>query len=63
MPIPGSGPTVTEDLLNILMEKGVIAFTDLPVGAQEKIIARQGLRSHQLSYVESLFGSSEDNLL
>lgn len=54
---------VTEDLLNILMEKGVIAFTDLPVGAQEKIIKRQGLRSTQLSYVQSLFGSSEENLL
>jgi hypothetical protein len=54
---------VTEDLLNILMEKGVISFTDLPVGAQEKIIKRQGLRSSQLSYVQSLFGSSEENLL
>jgi hypothetical protein len=54
---------VTEDLLNILMEKGLISFTDLPVGAQEKIIARQGLRSTQLSYVQSLFGSSEENLL
>ena len=54
---------VTEDLLAILMEKGVISFTDLPVGAQEKIISRQGLRSSQLSYVQSLFGSSEENLL
>ncbi len=54
---------VTEDLLSILMERGVISFTDLPVGAQEKIIARQGLRSSQFSYVQSLFGSSEDNLL
>ncbi len=54
---------VTEDLLSILMERGVISFTDLPIGAQEKLIARQGLRSSQLSYVQSLFGSSEDNLL
>jgi hypothetical protein len=54
---------VTEDLLTILMERGVISFTDLPIGAQEKLIARQGLRSSQLSYVQSLFGSSEDNLL
>jgi hypothetical protein len=54
---------VTEDLLNILMEKGVIAFTDLPIGAQQKIISRQGLRSTQLSYVQALFGSNDDNML
>ena len=53
---------VTEDLIDILIAKGVIAFTDLPVNAQEKLISRQGLRS-ELSYVESLFGSDEDNFL
>jgi hypothetical protein len=53
---------VTEDLIEVLIGKGVIAFTDLPVNAQEKLISRQGLRS-ELSYVESLFGSDEDNFL
>ena len=47
---------VTEDLITILMDKGVISFTDLPAGAKEKIIARQGLRS-EVSYVASLGAS------
>ncbi len=49
---------VTEDLITILMDKGVISFTDPPAGAQEKIIARQGLRS-EVSYVASLFGNDD----
>ena len=53
---------VTEDLVEVLIGKGVIAFTDLPVHAQEKLIGRQGLRS-EMSYVEALFGSDEDNFL
>jgi hypothetical protein len=53
---------VTEDLLTILMDKGVISFTDLPPGAQEKLIARQGLRS-EAAYVASLFGNDDENFL
>ena len=53
---------IIEDLITILMDKGVIAFTDLPGGAQEKIIARQGLRS-EVSYVASLFGNDDENFL
>lgn len=53
---------VIEDLITILMDKGVISFTDLPPGAQEKIIARQGLRS-EVSYVASLFGNDDENFL
>ncbi len=53
---------VTEDLIEVLIEKGAIAFTDLPVGAQTKLIDRQGLRS-ELSYIEKLFGTDEDNFL
>ena len=53
---------VTEDLIEVLIEKGAIAFTDLPEGAQSKLIDRQGLRS-ELSYIEKLFGSDEDNYL
>ena len=44
------------------MEKGIISFTGLPAGAQEKIIARQGLRS-EVSYVASLFGGDDENFL
>ncbi len=53
---------VTEDLIDVLIEKGAFAFTDLPQGAQSKLINRQGLRS-ELSYVEALFGSDEENYL
>ena len=53
---------VIEDLITILMEKGVVSFTDLPAGAQEKIIARQGQRS-EVSYVASLFGNDDENFL
>jgi hypothetical protein len=53
---------VTEDLITNLMDKGVIAFTDLPAGVQEKIITRQGLRL-EVSYVASLFGNDDENFL
>jgi len=50
---------VLEDLIEILMEKKVILFTDFPEGAQEKLRQRRGLRK-ELSYVEGLFGDTED---
>lgn len=53
---------VTEDLIEVLIAKGAIAFTDLPESAQSKLIDRQGLRS-ELSYIEKLFGSDEENFL
>ena len=51
---------VIEDVIDVLIEKGVISFTDLPEGAQMKLIKRQGLRS-ELSYVASLFGEGDDD--
>ena len=51
---------VIEDVIDVLIEKGVISFTDLPEGAQMKLIKRQGLRS-ELSYVASLFGEGEED--
>jgi hypothetical protein len=53
---------VTEDLIDLLIEKGVISFTELPEAAQGKLISRRGLRN-ELSYVVSLFGSDEDGVL
>lgn len=53
---------VTEDLINTMIEKGLIAFTDLPTGAQEKLIQRSNLRS-ELSYVASLFTSEDDEFI
>ena len=53
---------VTEDTIVILPKNGTIAFTDLLGGACNKLITRQGLRS-EMSYVEALYGSDEDNYL
>ena len=39
---------VTEDLIQALIEKGVLAFTDLPHEAQEKLRARASFRSRVL---------------
>ena len=35
---------VVEDLIDVLIEKGVIRITDLPPGAQRKLTARKDLR-------------------
>lgn len=40
---------VIEDVLELLIERGVIRFTDLPEVAQQKMIARQQLRSNRAS--------------
>lgn len=37
---------VLEDVVELLVEKGVILFTDLPQSAQDKMLHRQRLRSH-----------------
>jgi len=36
---------VLEDLIKVLIQKQVILFTDLPDAVQEKLVARQKLRS------------------
>lgn len=35
---------VLEDVIELLMDKGVISFTELPDAAQEKVMERQSLR-------------------
>jgi hypothetical protein len=35
---------VLEDVINVLMDKGVLSFTDLPEPAQQKLMERQSLR-------------------
>ncbi|TXS88939.1 tryptophan synthase subunit beta like protein [Parahaliea maris] len=37
---------VLEDVVELLVAKGVILFTDLPQSAQDKMLHRQRLRSH-----------------
>ena len=53
---------VTDDPIDILLKNGTIAFTDLPGGAYNKLITRQGRRG-EMSWVEALFCSDEDNYL
>lgn len=51
---------VLEDLIDLLIEKGTFRFTDLPEAAQQKLLARRGLRK-EFAYVETLFGGDEDD--
>ncbi|WMC11223.1 tryptophan synthase subunit beta like protein [Oceanimonas pelagia] len=40
---------VLEDLIDVLIDKNLIQFTDLPPMAQQKLLSRQGLRrQHRL---------------
>jgi hypothetical protein len=50
---------VLEDLIDLLIEKGVFMFTDLPGAAQQKLLERRGLRK-EFSYVETLFTPDEE---
>ncbi|RDB41746.1 tryptophan synthase subunit beta like protein [Halomonas sp. DQ26W] len=50
---------VLEDVINVLMDKSVISFTDLPEPAQQKLMARQSLRKRLNSV--GLMSESEDD--
>ena len=49
---------VIEDLVDVLIERNVISFTDLPEAAREKLMTRQSLRQRRNSV--SLFGEQEE---
>lgn len=49
---------VIEDLVNTLIDKGVILFTDLPEGARDKLVQRKKIRDH-LSSLENLMNEDE----
>jgi hypothetical protein len=49
---------VVEDLIEVLMRKGVIALTDLPPAAQEKLMSRRALR-HWLAGVAGIVGDGD----
>ena len=51
---------VVEDLIDLLIEKNVFRFHDLPEAAQQKLIQRRGLR-REFAYVETLFGDDDDD--
>jgi len=50
---------VLEDLIELLIKKKIIMFTDFPEGAQKKLRDRRGFRK-DFDYVEDLFVSEED---
>lgn len=50
---------VMEDLIDILIERNVINFTDFPDGAQKKLLERRGFRK-EFAYVATLFGTPDD---
>jgi len=50
---------VIEDLIEVLIDKKVIMFTDFPEGAQKKLLERRGLRK-EVDLVEDLFGDPDD---
>lgn len=52
---------ITEDLIDVLIGRNVINFTDLPKQAQRKLVARQKLRRN-LSALSNLV-SDEDNII
>jgi hypothetical protein len=49
---------VTEDLIDVLIDRGVIQFTDLPVAAQNKLLQRRQTRA-TLSRRLNLLGSDD----
>ena len=53
---------VLEDLINTLVDKGVIMMTDLPKAAQDKIASRGTMRS-KLSDLRGIVGDSDDLML
>jgi hypothetical protein len=49
---------VLEDLINTLIDKKVILFTDLPIAAQEKLVSREQIRGH-LNSLDNLMSDHE----
>lgn len=53
---------VLEDVINVLMDKGVISFTDLPEPAQQKLLERQSLRQ-RINHVGLLSDSDDAGII
>lgn len=47
---------VTEDLIDVLIDRGVIQFTDLPVAAQNKLLQRRQTRASLANRLDLLGG-------
>lgn len=50
---------VLEDLVNLLTEKRIIQFTELPMAAQKKLLSRKWVRGLHTGNEDSLIGESD----
>ncbi len=53
---------VVEDLIDVLIQKNLIALTDFPLSAQRKLMSRHGKRD-DWAYVARLYPTSKDDEL
>jgi hypothetical protein len=54
---------VLEDLVDVLITRGVIQFTDLPEAAQAKLLTRRQTRARLKDSLQLLPGDGEGGLL
>lgn len=54
---------VLEDLVDVLITRGVIQFTDLPVAAQDKLMSRRQTRASLKNSLNLLPGDGDGGLL
>lgn len=54
---------VTEDLIDVLIDRGVIQFTDLPSAAQAKLLARRQTRAQLARRLKLLADEGDDGLI
>lgn len=54
---------VLEDLIDVLIQRGVIQFTDLPPAAQEKLLSRRETRAQMANRLQLLPGDGDGGLI
>ena len=54
---------VLEDLIDVLIKKGVLQFTDLPVAAQEKLMLRKSIRHKNMTESVVTIDSQDNSIL
>jgi len=53
---------VIEDLIDVLIERGAMMFTDFPEPVQRKLLARRGMRK-EFSYMDELFNNDDEDFM
>lgn len=53
---------VIEDLIDVLIERGAMMFTDFPEPVQRKLLARRGMRK-EFSYMDELFNNDDEEFM